>query len=427
MFNLVKSKNGRLQFLEANGFYLLYELTMNVLTNDNYCTFLDLACQVMLRCCPKQNLPIESTFSPIKYQLPPGFEYIVFNEMLIADPKVMKDLDDMRGKCKSALSSNEQQQQQQKFRPKSSMTLSTPATPPVKSLRPKSSKGRLKQDEVIKIPEDDLNDMDEDDEFCESDDDEQSDDENKNNDEDSGDDEEREQKEDLSELKETLSSSTLNNNDTNRRDPDELAMCYEQFFDEMVDPISKLRTKMAQPIIDSRTNILLLNLIQTNQMEELPREVHQDYVLRSSNHQQIPIIEDELTQKYFLTYSLLAKMTKSAYRFTKIAHPDCYGAQSNPKCEIMQKLDVKGTKTSLLGDIRRILYSPTIINRTVYDLDALLVNSSNTQMSQTNILQNDDKRQCQMPRTSDHLHFDSQFECGNLRKAIQVKFHSLNK
>jgi hypothetical protein len=70
------------QFLEANGFYLLYELGMNVLSNDNFCTFLDLSCQVMLHCCPKQQLPIETIFSPVRYVLPQGYDYIVSNELL---------------------------------------------------------------------------------------------------------------------------------------------------------------------------------------------------------------------------------------------------------------------------------------------------------------------------------------------------------
>jgi hypothetical protein len=77
-------ETGRLQFLEANGFYLLYELTMNVLPNDSFCTFLDLSCQVMLHCCPKQQLPVDTVFSPIRYVLPQGYDYIVSNELLIA-------------------------------------------------------------------------------------------------------------------------------------------------------------------------------------------------------------------------------------------------------------------------------------------------------------------------------------------------------
>ncbi len=57
---------------------------MNVLSNENFCTFLDLSCQVMLHCCPKQQLPIDTIFSPIRYVLPQGYDYIVSNELLSA-------------------------------------------------------------------------------------------------------------------------------------------------------------------------------------------------------------------------------------------------------------------------------------------------------------------------------------------------------
>ncbi len=88
-------------------------------------------------------------------------------------------------------------------------------------------------------------------------------------------------------------------------------------------------------------------------------------------------------------------------------------------------------RTTLLADIRRILYPPSICNRTVYDFDAIVNRSTIT------TLNNDDEQRfdhflssfsikinfsrCQMRSNTDHLLFDSQFECGNLRKAIQVK------
>ena len=78
------SEAGRLQFLEANGFYLLYELAMNVISNEHFSVFLDLSCQVMLHCCPKQQLPIDTIFSSIRYTLPQGYDYIVSNELLSA-------------------------------------------------------------------------------------------------------------------------------------------------------------------------------------------------------------------------------------------------------------------------------------------------------------------------------------------------------
>ena len=57
---------------------------MNVLANENFAVFLDLSCQVMLHCCPKQQLPIDTIFSPVRYTLPQGYDYIVSNELLSA-------------------------------------------------------------------------------------------------------------------------------------------------------------------------------------------------------------------------------------------------------------------------------------------------------------------------------------------------------
>jgi hypothetical protein len=146
--------------LEANGFYLLYELAMNVLSNDHFSIFLDLSCHIMLHCCPKQQLPIDHVFSPIRYVLPQGYDYIVSNELLIAgmkrfiligcflfgnecflDPPIAKDLDDMREKCRSALPSNERNgNTEQRVRPKSSITRTLSASKS-STCRPKLSKG----------------------------------------------------------------------------------------------------------------------------------------------------------------------------------------------------------------------------------------------------------------------------------------------
>jgi hypothetical protein len=85
-------ETGRLQFLEANGFYLLYELAMNVVSNEIFYPFLDLSCQIMLHCCPKQQLPIQTMFSPIRFVLPTGYDYIISNELLIAGRKRLFDV-----------------------------------------------------------------------------------------------------------------------------------------------------------------------------------------------------------------------------------------------------------------------------------------------------------------------------------------------
>ncbi|XP_018646620.1 Mername-AA217 hypothetical peptidase (M14 family) [Schistosoma mansoni] len=68
--------------------------------------------------------------------------------------------------------------------------------------------------------------------------------------------------------------------------------------------------------------------------------------------------------------------------------------------------------TEILDDMRRFIDSNDLINRIVYDLDGLIKFQSN-----------DDpiKMIGQFDVEKGHLEFESRFECGNLRKAIQVR------
>ncbi|CAF2396050.1 unnamed protein product [Rotaria sp. Silwood2] len=430
LLNLVKSKTGRVQFLEANGFYLLYELAMNVLPNDNFCTFLDLSCQVMLHCCPKQQLPIDTIFSPVRYFLPHGYDYIVSNELLSADPQIIKDLDDMREKCKSAVPSNERNSNtEQRVRPKSSMSSSTTRASSASksttttSCRPKSLKGTKlekkkveqktlskkksntngnKYRQVSRLDTNGIDDVEEtgirlvEDEELDDEDSSKSDD----------DAEEDDDEEDEGSNKENLSSSSipLPNGEEPIRDSVDLSRAYEQFFDETIDPIYMLRLKMVQTIIDPHTDSLLSRLFRNI----LPASLTPLTAQSRFSYWRMP------SDLYFQTYSMLAKSTRSAYQFTKLAYPDAFNAVSYPRFEPMQKSDERSSRTTLLADIRRILYPPSIYNRTVYDFDTIVDNSTTT------TLNNDDEQRCHRRSNADHLLFDSQFECGNLRKAIQI-------
>lgn len=438
LLNLVKSKAGRLQFLEANGFYLLYELGMNVLSNDTFCTFLDLSCQVMLHCCPKQQLPVENIFSPIRYVLPPGYDYIVSNELLSADPQVIKDLDDMREKCKSALPTNDRNSNaEQRVRPKSSVSSSTTrassASKPPNTIisRPKSSKGSKLDKKLVEQQSlskkkstttngtkhrnvtsiDDENDLDESEENgIRLVDDEELDDEDsgksENDDDEEDEDDEDEDDEDGRSNKQTSSliSVPLPNGEASMRDPIDLSISYEKLFDELYDPVHLLRSKMSLPTHDTRTENFLSKLFQ----HVVPATLARLNEHSAFSYWRMP------ADLYYQTYSILAKSTKSAYRFTKLAYPDAFNALSYPKYEPMQKNDERTARSTLLGDIRRILYPPSICNRTVYDFDAIVNRSTITTLT------NNDVERCQIRSNIDHLLFDSQFECGNLRKAIQI-------
>ncbi|CAF0776542.1 unnamed protein product [Adineta steineri] len=432
LLNLVKSKNGRLQFLEANGFYLLYELAMNVLQNDNFSTFLDLSCHIMIHCCPRQQLPLENIFSPVRYTLPQGYDYIVTNELMNAEPEMCKESDDMREKSKLIFPPSEQNSPgEQRARPKSSSNSTTTTTARASSAskssttvttsnRLKSSKGpRSDKKSVESKKKSNLNGNkqrqisttldDNDPDETEEDtmglaEDEEPDDEDSGKSDEEGEEDEDDEDDRFTKENFTNSSIPLPNNEPVTRDAYELSVAYEQFFDEINDPINILRLKRAQTIFDSRTQSLLSRLFENTLPASLTRLAERSRFC----YKRMP------TNLFCQTYSILAKSTKSAYRFTKLAFPDVFNGLSYPRYELMQKSDERSVRTTLLSDIHRILYPPSIYNRTVYDFDTLVNRSTITTLS------NDDEQRCRTQSNVDHLMFDSQFESANLRKAIQV-------
>ncbi|CAF0963815.1 unnamed protein product [Adineta ricciae] len=424
LLNLVKSKAGRLQFLEANGFYLLHESAMNVLQNDSFTTFLDLSCHIMLHCCPKQQLPLENVFSPVRYVLPQGYDYIVSNELFMADsdPNMYKDTNETPEQSKSVIPTSEQ-----RVRPKSSTASNVVTRVPsaskssaVAACRPKSTKGARAEkkphdSQAVRKKKSSLNGLKDrqvstiDDEVDEESnslvEDEELDDEDSGKSDDEEEDEEDDEEDDPSNRENfTNSSVPLPNGEPIARDPMELAASYDQFFDETVDPIHVLRLKMTQTIVDSRTESLLTRLFSNT----LPSTLMRISDRSSFCYWRMP------SDLHFQAYSIHATSTKSAYRFTKLAYPDAFNGLSYPRCEPMQKSDERSIRSILLGDIHRILSPPSIFYRTVYDFDAVVNRSSVT------TLDNDDEQRCQMRPTVDHLLFDSQFESSNLRKAIQI-------
>ncbi|CAF5197105.1 unnamed protein product, partial [Rotaria magnacalcarata] len=160
------------------------------------------------------------------------------------------------------------------------------------------------------------------------------------------------------------------------RDSVDLSRAYEQFFDEMVDPVYLLRSKMAQSILDPSTESLLSRLFRNI----LPSSLTLLSTQSAFSYWRMPL------NLYFQTYSILAKSTKSAYRFTKLAYPDAFNAVSYARFEPMQKFDERNNRSTLLGDIRRIIYPTSIFNHTVYDFDTAVEHSVVT------ALDNDDEQ-----------------------------------
>uniref|UniRef100_A0A5K3EP15 Pepdidase_M14_N domain-containing protein n=1 Tax=Mesocestoides corti TaxID=53468 RepID=A0A5K3EP15_MESCO len=80
--------------------------------------------------------------------------------------------------------------------------------------------------------------------------------------------------------------------------------------------------------------------------------------------------------------------------------------------------------TEVLDDVRRIVDADDIIDRVVFDLDALITHPpwpQEPQLSQSFLSNSDEFLLGKFDYEMGHLQFESRFESGNLRKVIQVR------
>ena len=116
--------------------------------------------------------------------------------------------------------------------------------------------------------------------------------------------------------------------------------------------------------------------------------------------------------------------TRSAGRFAMLGYPDLIGAQPPPVKESFTDKKSSAQNELILKDLRRVLEPQEVVNNVVYDLDAKVSQAGNLYTCAHSELSNQDELQVhRVDPCVEHLQFESQFECGNLRKAIQVRKH----
>lgn len=124
-------------------------------------------------------------------------------------------------------------------------------------------------------------------------------------------------------------------------------------------------------------------------------------------------------------YCAVASKVRSIIGFVKVAYPDLMGGDGLGKAEPLNAKDRKVCRAKLLTCVERGLHAVTTIQEVVYDLDALANIASRRKPNDERLLGNwDEKRiidkQNSMDARDGQLQFESRFESGNLRKAIQV-------
>uniref|UniRef100_A0A673L3I5 Cytosolic carboxypeptidase 4-like n=1 Tax=Sinocyclocheilus rhinocerous TaxID=307959 RepID=A0A673L3I5_9TELE len=121
---------------------------------------------------------------------------------------------------------------------------------------------------------------------------------------------------------------------------------------------------------------------------------------------------DRLLEKYGICtpnhdprlYTATAANTKSIAGYSILAFPDFWGHLPPQEHEPMAKRPPHVQRKKVFEDIQRLICPEDIINKVIFDMD-------------------DHSPQCSPDMCPSSLRFFSQFESGNLRKAIQVRSH----
>ncbi|KAG7201176.1 hypothetical protein KM043_003967 [Ampulex compressa] len=122
-------------------------------------------------------------------------------------------------------------------------------------------------------------------------------------------------------------------------------------------------------------------------------------------------------------YCTVASRVRSVIDFVKVAYPDLVGGDGVRKAEPLNCKDRKVCRSKLLTCVERGFHAGDSMEEVAYDLDSLASNRPAHPADRTDDrhLSNwDEKRVGKRCTDSKRLQFESRFESGNLRKAIQI-------
>ncbi|XP_061709083.1 cytosolic carboxypeptidase 1-like isoform X2 [Cydia pomonella] len=129
---------------------------------------------------------------------------------------------------------------------------------------------------------------------------------------------------------------------------------------------------------------------------------------------------------FALVYCTIASRVRSVIPFVKVAFPDMIGGQGLAHPEPLNKMERSTCRVKLLSCVDRAISPEAYMNEVVYDLDQLnslagLSDNSSQKSTESTFLSNTDEEEItKVNNFSTRLSFESRFESGNLRKAIQI-------
>ncbi|RZF35068.1 hypothetical protein LSTR_LSTR009660 [Laodelphax striatellus] len=184
-----------------------------------------------------------------------------------------------------------------------------------------------------------------------------------------------------------------------RRDSDDLHM-YDQKWSEMISPPcdkNRLSRNCSLNLVDKKNDGRHSN----------------NNVGNSSN---LKILSGfSLKDTHRTAYCKIASRVNSVIPFVKVAYPDMIGGTQLDGPDPLFVRDRKSYRSKLLTSIERNLYPEHTSSNVIYDMDHLVTIQNDRKEDLTNF----DEERLGIPELNG-LKFESRFESGNLRKAIQV-------
>ncbi|KAJ2948149.1 hypothetical protein O0L34_g9952 [Tuta absoluta] len=153
--------------------------------------------------------------------------------------------------------------------------------------------------------------------------------------------------------------------------------------------------------------------------------------LSSTSCSSLKLHKDICKYKSFSSvYCTISSRVRSIIPFVKVAYPDMNGGMSHHHPEPLYKMERTACRNKLLSCVDRAINPESYMSEVVYDLDQLVgaekqpnlpENSQRCASSDSFFLCNNDEQDIsRLTGFSTKLSFESRFESGNLRKAIQV-------
>ncbi|KAK6643666.1 hypothetical protein RUM43_005176 [Polyplax serrata] len=192
-----------------------------------------------------------------------------------------------------------------------------------------------------------------------------------------------------------------------------------RFISSEVSLTNKYRPKVAVDNFIDRRKMSVENLLENS--KKTPSNSIQPKVYSKEDLISLNILKN-LHQEHGMlhAYSMIASQVKSVAPFVKVAYPDLMGGEGFGKLEPLSVKDRKVCRQKLLESVDKGFQSTSPMCNVVYDLDSLITNAKTGSAQEKRELFNNDEKRIGEKLSVTHLVFESRFESGNLRKAIQV-------